>query len=147
MSMICELNQEVVVGCFLKEAVMNKFERYRLYEENLYPGWWWLLDRYIPRIMKEDPGCQVSIRETYGVLRVDLVSSTIQEKTLRNVEEILAFASTETCEICGSHGKLCTNISPVQTLCRRCELLELEAKFNIAMETEQRWIETAQDEL
>ena len=125
---------------------MNRFERYRLYEENLYPGWWWLLDRYIPRVMKEDPGCLVTVCNSYGVLRVHLVSDMIPQKTLRSLIEIIAAASTETCEICGSRGKLCTHISPVQTLCRRCELLDLEARFKIAAEIEQKWIETAQDE-
>lgn len=81
---------------------MDKEARYRLYKGQVWPGWWPILDKYIPIILKEDPDVQLYIKEKYGYLRIEMCSKVISMDRQIELENAAEEASSTVCEISGS---------------------------------------------
>ena len=90
--------------------------------ENVSPGWWALLDKYLPQIWAFDPDCVLSIKEKYGTLRIwpHKIRDGISWKELRRICTEAEEESRTVCEICGDPGHLRTDQDWWETLCDRC---------------------------
>ena len=67
------------------------------------PGWWKLLDTYLPGIYASDKEIsKVDIKEKYGTLRVDFVSGSDEAFRL---SDAITEQSAEICENCGGQRK------------------------------------------
>lgn len=88
--------------------------------ESVRPGWWSILDIYIPQILAIDPDAQIEVKEKFGTLRIWVGSETVDDCSvfdpfIQAAEE----ASKTVCEICGSPGRI-RKKRWVQTLCDEC---------------------------
>lgn len=119
---------------------MNKNERYNLYRNSVYPGWWGILDKYIPQILAMAPDAELYIKEKYGLLRIDVSSETVNWSTFLEMKYEAEEASATVCEVCGAPGKLRTERDWLQTLCDRCNNADEETKRNIIEEAEKQWL-------
>jgi hypothetical protein len=111
---------------------MDKETRYHLYKGFVYPGWWPILDTYIPRILTIDPTAEIEAKEKYGTLRLWIGSELEYDWTeiIEEAEEI----SKEVCEICSEPGKLRTDCRWLQTLCNRCAVLDPADRYRVSEE-------------
>ena len=120
---------------------MDKKDRYALYAGSVFPGWWGILDKYIPQLLAIAPDAEISIKEKYGVLRIDTVSETTNWTEFTEIEDAAELASSTVCEFCGAPGKLRTERRWMQTLCDRCNsTTEKDRRYKIIEETEQQWL-------
>ena len=119
---------------------MNKQERHELYVGSVYPGWWSILDKYIPQILAIAPDAELYIKEKFGVLRLEARSETINWTEFTEIENAAELESTTVCEFCGAPGKLRTENRWLQTLCDRCNIADKDQKHNILEETEKQWL-------
>ena len=124
---------------------MTKEERHQLYRSSVCPGWWPILDRYVPKILSLDPNVQLYIKEKHGVLRIEMSSSLIDIDKHIEIENAAEPASSTVCEYCGRPGKLRTNRSWLSTLCDRCNHLNRKTAASVIQKAEQAWL-LAQDE-
>lgn len=84
------------------------------------PGWWPILQEYIPQILAIDPEAQIEVKEKFGTLRIWVGSETVEDcsvfdRFVNAAEE----ASKTVCEICGAPGRL-RKKRWIQTLCDDC---------------------------
>lgn len=119
---------------------MNKQERHELYAYSVCPGWWGILDKYIPKILELAPDAELYIKEKYGLLRLDARSETVNWTAFREIEREAEIASSTVCECCGAPGKLRTNNGWRETLCERCNRADSDTKNKIIEETEKQWL-------
>lgn len=126
---------------------MNKKDRYELYRYSVGPGWWDILDRYVPQLQALDPQFDFYIKEKYGVLRIYATSELVPCAICEKAGEDAELESATVCENCGAPGRLRTNLSWLQTLCDRCLAADPEQRRHIDTETEQRWLKQAAEEL
>ena len=123
---------------------MDKNARYKLYKASVYPGWWNILEKYVPLILALDPEAEFYIKEKYGVLRIGMYSKIIPIEKHVEIESAAELESSKICEVCGADGQHLTNRSYFQTLCPRCARLgpeDVKEKHAILAEAEQRWRE------
>lgn len=101
--------------------------------KNVYPGWWELLDRYLPQIWAIDPDCDVIVKEKLGTLRIHPYSTKeeISWKDLYSITQEAETVSATVCEICGEPGHLRTDQSWWQTLCDRCVAMEPNERYRV----------------
>ena len=124
---------------------MDKMKRYELYKGSVHPGWWDILDRFVPKILEADPDTYLYIKEKFGVLRIEMSSSVIDLQQQIAWENEAEVASSTVCEWCGSPGKHRTDEMWHLTLCNRCNGVRGDNGLrDIIIEgTEQRWLEEA----
>ena len=124
---------------------MDKQQRYNLYKYSVAPDWWRILDKYVPKILELDPDCDLSIKEKYALLRIDVYSDKINAKISSLLEGAAEAESSEICEKCGQVGDRRNVRGWYKTLCDRCfaarDDLALVRKFQ--EETEEKWLEEA----
>ena len=125
---------------------MDKKARHKLYKASVYPGWWPILDEYVPKILEADPEAEVYIKEKYGYLRIAISSKKIPLQQQIEWETAAEQASSAVCEFCGAPGKHRPNRAWMQTLCDRCHRGNTATKQKATREAEQRWLETKDDE-
>lgn len=125
---------------------MNKQERYELYKGSVGPGWWPILDQYIPQILARDPECKPYIKEKFGYLRIEFYSDRIDLQEQIDIENAAELASSTVCEFCGQRGYIRTQRLWMQTLCNRCNKLDSLALRSVAQEAEQRWLDKEEKE-
>lgn len=118
---------------------MNKQERHELYVYNVYPGWWSILDKYIPQILELAPDAELYIKEKFGLLRLDAKSETINWTAFTEMKHAAELESETVCECCGSPGRLRTNNGWWETLCERCNSADEDKKRKIIKEAEAQW--------
>lgn len=118
---------------------MNKQERYELYEYNVYPGWWCILDKYIPQILKMAPDAELYVKEKFGLLRLDARSKTINWPAFIEIKHAVEMESSTVCECCGAPGSIRTNNGWQETLCDRCNSADKDTKNQIIEETKKQW--------
>ena len=126
---------------------MNKNERHELYIRSVYPGWWRILDRYIPKILEADPDVYLYIKEKYGYLRIEMASSKIDLQQMIDWENAAEVESSTVCEWCGQPGRIRTDLMWYQTLCDRCADVRGDNGLKrIIIEAEElRWLEEAEE--
>lgn len=121
---------------------MNKKERYNLYAGRVHPGWWGILDKYVPQILAIDPKAELYIKEKFGVLRLEARSETINWTEFDEISNAAEVESSTVCEFCGAPGTRRTERRWLQTTCDRCNSLSDNAsKYKIIEETEKQWLE------
>lgn len=92
--------------------------------ENVYPGWWPILEKYIPQILAIDPEAQIEVKEKFGTLRIWAGSEKVEWSEFTNIILEAEKASETVCEICGEPGKLRPKQRWIQTLCDRCAAMK-----------------------
>lgn len=117
---------------------MDKQQRYDLYKYAIGPGWWPILDKYLPMIQEADPEAEISMKEKFGFLRLDVFSH--KAHAVNAMEYAAEMVSTVTCECCGRPGKLRPRMSWKTTLCNRCHRLGANRREKIYGKTEQLWL-------
>ena len=85
------------------------------------PGWWPILDKYLPWIAEVAPGCEIEVQEKYGSLQIYTFCEPKDRAKVIPLEDAACVASSEICEQCGAPGTLRTDRIWYQTLCDRCE--------------------------
>ena len=120
---------------------MNKKERYDLYEYSIGPGWWSILDKYIPQILALAPDAELYIKEKFGALRLNVESKTINWRAFQEIKHAAELESETVCEVCGAPGKLRENNGWYETLCDRCNSVDRDTKNKLIEETEKQWWE------
>ena len=91
----------------------------------VYPGWWKILDKYIPRMLELDPGCELMVKEKYATLRLRPYSIS-NGRSWEDFYEIgmeAEWESGHTCEMCGAEGSIRDDGIWMKTLCDRCVAL------------------------
>lgn len=123
-------------------VIMDKKARHTLYSGSVLPGWWNILDKYVPQILAIAPDAELYIKEKFGLLRLDARSETINWTEFTEIENAAEIASSTVCECCGAPGKRRTERSWIQTLCDRCNsITDNDKKRTIIEETEKQWLE------
>ena len=108
--------------------------------ESVNPGWWAILDTYIPQILAIDPKAQIEVKEKFGTLRIWVGSENVEDCSVFDpIIEAAEEASKMVCEICGSPGQLRPKQHWIQTLCDRCAALEPDECYKIAAESRRKW--------
>lgn len=102
--------------------------------ENVDPGWWPILDKYISQLLAIDPNCELLVKEKYGTLRIRTVSQNHARNEFRDIEISAERASETICEICGAPGTLRPQLTWMQTLCDRCANLDSNARRRLRCE-------------
>lgn len=126
---------------------MDKQKRYNIYNGAVYPGWWPILDRYVPKILEADPEAQLYIKEKFGYLRIGVASYKIDIQQHIDWENAAEVESATVCEYCGQPGRIRRDQNWYQTLCDRCARTRgnLPALREIWQATEQKWLEEAEE--
>lgn len=126
---------------------MDKKTRHDLYRYSVGPGWWNILDRYVPQYRALDPDCNFYIKEKYGVLRIYATGKLKQLNAFERVADAAELESETICECCGAPGRLRADLAWMLTLCDRCLEVDSEQRWRIEAETEQRWMESAAENI
>lgn len=126
---------------------MNKKDRHSLYRYSVGPGWWGILDKYVPPLVNKDPNCNLYIKEKYGVLRMYITSKLLNMDERERIEEAAECESEIVCEVCGAPGTLRSERAWMETLCDRCDVADRKLRDCIEAEAEQQWLNLALEEL
>lgn len=119
---------------------MDKQNRYLLFKNSVYPGWWDILDEYVPQALSIASDAEFYIKEKYGVLRFRVRSNTKNWEAFLKLEQEAERASSTVCELCGAPGKLRTDRAWIKTLCDRCDAITVDnVKKQVVKETEEMW--------
>ena len=124
---------------------MERLEKQKLYSESVLPGWWPILDKYLPQFRALDPNCELYIKEKFGYLRLRAISQTLPPTAFLELSAQAEFESGTVCEYCGQPGKIRPKRAWRKTLCDRCYRLNRNGKNKAAREAEQRWIERQEE--
>lgn len=108
--------------------------------ENVYPGWWPILEKYVPQILDIDPDSEIWVKEKYGALRVHAVSETHNWTDFTEIELAAEAESKSVCEICGEPGELRSKQRWVQTLCDRCAAMTPDERRRVGYEISEKMI-------
>lgn len=119
---------------------MTRNRLYDLYKGTVYPGWWPILDKYVPELLAIDPDCDFYIKEKYGYLRLGVRSPILDWDRVIEIENAAELASSTVCEFCGSPGFCRSERRWMQTLCDRCATADRETMYKVIEEAEQRWM-------
>lgn len=120
---------------------MDKQNRYFLFKNSVYPGWWDILDEYVLQALAIAPDAEFHIKEKYGVLRLRVRSKTKNWEVFFELEQAAELASSTVCEFCGAPGKLRSDRPWMQTLCDRCaRIKEEKTKKQIIAQAENKWL-------
>lgn len=119
---------------------MDKTARMNLYKGSVHPGWWDILDRYVPELLVIDPNCDFYIKEKFGYLRLGVRSHALDMVRAIEIENAAELESSTVCEFCGKPGVLRTDRRWLQTLCDRCATADKETLRKVIEEAEQRWL-------
>ena len=124
---------------------MDKQERYEIYRGKVGPGWWRILDKYIPKILEADPEARLYIKEKYGYLRIGVASSKIDVQQQIEWENAAEEEAAWICEACGKPGRIRKDRAWLQVLCYRCCIAQGYPKRyrEIMQETALKWLEEA----
>lgn len=122
---------------------MDKEARYNLYKGRVWPGWWPILDKYIPQIKAIDPNAEIEVKEKLGTLRIWVGSLMDDHAPFNKIELAAEEESCTVCEYCGAPAKRRTNRRWIVTLCDRCNNASNARKGRIIEETEQKWLTAA----
>lgn len=124
---------------------MNKSERHYLYKYNVDPGWWSILDKYIPQILAIAPDAELLIKEKFGLLRLNIESKTVNWTAFQEIKHAAELESATICEVCGAPGRLRINNGWRETLCDRCNSADEITKNKLIEEAEKQWWEAKED--
>lgn len=124
---------------------MDKAARMDLYKGSVYPGWWDILDKYVPELLAIDPDCDFYIKEKFGYLRLSVRSPLLDRDRQIAIENAAELASSTVCEYCGRPGTHRSNRRWMQTLCDRCAKANSKTLRKVIEEAEQRWLEKQED--
>lgn len=119
---------------------MDKEARKELYKGKVYPGWWSILDKYVPELQASNPECDLYIKEKFGLLRLSVIGLLDDSQKATEIEMAAERASSTVCEFCGRPGVLRTDRSWRQTLCERCAKADYQTMMRIIDEAEQQWL-------
>ncbi len=122
---------------------MDKKERHDLYRFSTGPGWWPILDLYLPPVWDSDPEAELYIKEKYGLLRIGISSQKIPFDRQIEIEDEAEELSSKICEYCGRPGQLRTDRGWIKTLCDRCAADE-KAGNEAEKIAEQRWLDSVE---
>ena len=122
---------------------MDKKTRHDLYRYSVGPGWWGILDKYVPRFHSLNPDCHLCIKEKYGVLRIYVTGKLESLNAFEKMADAAELESVTICECCGAPGQLRDDLPWMLTLCDRCLEVGSEQRRCIEAEAEQRWMENA----
>ena len=65
---------------------MEQQKKLKLYLETVLPGWWPILDKYMPQFRALDPNCEFFIKEKFGYLRIRALSQTLPAVCLSGIK-------------------------------------------------------------
>ena len=119
---------------------MDKEARHQLYKNSVFPGWWPILDKYVPQILELDPNCDLIIKEKYGVLHLQFFSYKISTEKRIEIVNAAELESSTVCECCGQPGKLRTDRCWHETLCDRCAAADHGIRDIAVKAAELRWL-------
>ena len=102
--------------------------------ESVNPGWWAILDQFVPQILAVAPDAEIEVKEKFGRLRVWAGSETVDQTAFYEIMDAAETASAKTCECCGEPGQLRTKRRWMQTLCDRCDQLDAPERYRISQE-------------
>lgn len=120
---------------------MDKQQRYELYKGSVGAGWWPVLDKYVPKILEEDPDAHLYIKEKYGLLRIEMYSKIIPVERHIELEGAAELESAVTCEFCGRPGKHRPQRDWMLTLCDECHNHNRKFREAAASAAEKKWLE------
>lgn len=114
-----------------EEHLMNK--KLKAAYENVYPGWWPILDKYLPQIWAIDPDCDIIVKEKLGTLRIHPceIKEGLSWKDFASIVDEAQKASATVCEICGDPGELRNKQRWIQTLCDRCAAMKPDERAQV----------------
>ena len=98
--------------------------------ENVGPGWWPILEKYIPQILAIDPAAELEVKEKYGTLRIWVGSEKDDLEQLSALAESAEKEAVSVCEVCGAAGSV-RKQRWVQTLCDRCAELAPNERYRL----------------
>lgn len=87
---------------------------------DVLPGWWPILDKYIPKILEIDQGAQIAVEEQFGALRIWVGSEKVHYHVFDMYCEMAKQESKSVCKVCGSPVQLCSSQCREEMLCDRC---------------------------
>lgn len=121
---------------------MDKQQRYELYKYAVGPGWWPVLDKYIPKILEADPDAYLYCKEKYGLLRIEISSKKIAIEQHMALENAAEMESSFFCECCGRPGRHRPDLDWMLTLCDECYKGGEKVQAAAEEEAEKRWLES-----
>ena len=80
------------------------------------PGWWPILDEYLPEIAAFVSPDDIEVKEKYGFLRIQTYCDRETYAKVEDLIDAVELATSTTCEQCGAPGTLRTD----RTLCDVC---------------------------
>lgn len=84
------------------------------------PGWWPIIEKYLPQIVELAPDCDIIVKEKFGLLRIRCLGQVADRKTINKLQDEAYVASSTVCEECGAPGKHRPDLDWQQTLCEPC---------------------------
>ncbi len=125
---------------------MDKKTRHDLYRDSVGPGWWGILDKYVPQLRSLSPKCDLYIKEKYGVLRIYATGKLELLNVFEEAADAAELESVTVCECCGAPGRLRDELVWILTLCDRCLAADSKQQERIEAEAEQRWLKNAPED-
>ena len=112
-------------------------EKIRQAYTSVFPGWWPLLDKYIPRMLEMDPDCTIFVKEKYATLRLRPYEITNGHSWLDfyQIGEEAEVESAKVCEFCGKPGRIRDNEYWMKTLCDECAAKDPRQRVREARDT------------
>lgn len=84
------------------------------------PGWWPIIDKYLPPIVELAPNCFINAKEKFGLLRIQCYGPALDREKIIKLEREAEIVSSTVCEECGASGKHRHDLDWMQTLCEPC---------------------------
>lgn len=84
------------------------------------PGWWPIIDKYLPQMFELAPEGDYYFKEKYGTLRMYVYGEGLDHEKLTELEIAADRESETVCEECGAPGKHRPDLDWQQTLCEAC---------------------------
>lgn len=90
--------------------------------KSVFPGWWPILDKYIPQMIALDPNCTLLVKEKYGTLRIRpyKITNGSSWEAFYDIANEAELESAQICEFCGKPGRLHEEDYWCKTMCDFC---------------------------
>lgn len=118
-------------------------EKIRQAYTSVHPGWWPLLEKYIPRMLELDPDCTIFVKEKYGTMRLRPYKITNNRPWIDfyGIGEEAEIESACVCEFCGKPGRIHDEEEWIKTLCDECAAKDPRDRAREARNTALRYFE------
>lgn len=110
---------------------------------SVFPGWWPILERHIPRMLELDPNCTIMVKEKYGTMRLRAYKVTNGHpwEDFYKISEEAEVESATVCEFCGKPGRIRDDEDWMKTLCDECAAKDPRERVREARNTTLRYFD------